>query len=486
MSTTYLFYDIETSGLNKCFDQVLQFAAIRTDTELRELARYNFFVKLNPDTVPSAAAVLTHKISLAKLEKEGINEYQATTLIHQLLNTPDTISIGYNTLGFDDEFLRFTFYRNLLPPYTHQYANGCYRMDLYPIATMYYLYHNTIINWPKINDIPTLRLEHLSTANQLTADNANAHDAMVDVTATLALARNFYKKCDIWQYLQGFFNKTEDAKRYEKLNIALDIDGYIYPDAILVDGSLGAKNNYQTVVLALGWHRYYKNQFLWLDLGKKNLTDTTINDIATIPIIYRKKLGEPPLLLPTLPRLLTHLSQERYVLINHNLAWLKNNPHILQAISKYHQEYTYPPVINIDVDAALYQNGFLSDAEQELCRKFHAANVQEKINLLTQFTNPKLRTQALRLLGRNYITELPTQLHDEFNQWLIKIYSTDNTTADTTRDYRNEPRLSINQALQQLQQLQATIDSNTNPEKHLLLVELENRIGSLRAQLASP
>ena len=40
MQRTYLFYDIETSGLNKCFDQVLQFAAIRTDLELHELEHY--------------------------------------------------------------------------------------------------------------------------------------------------------------------------------------------------------------------------------------------------------------------------------------------------------------------------------------------------------------------------------------------------------------------------------------------------------------
>jgi exodeoxyribonuclease-1 len=34
---TFLFYDIETTGLNKSFDQVLQFAAIRTDLKLQEI-----------------------------------------------------------------------------------------------------------------------------------------------------------------------------------------------------------------------------------------------------------------------------------------------------------------------------------------------------------------------------------------------------------------------------------------------------------------
>ena len=45
MKKTYLFYDIETTGLNKAFDQVLQFAAIRTDKQLNEIDRYTIKVQ---------------------------------------------------------------------------------------------------------------------------------------------------------------------------------------------------------------------------------------------------------------------------------------------------------------------------------------------------------------------------------------------------------------------------------------------------------
>ena len=145
---TYLFYDIETTGLNKSFDQVLQFAAIRTDLNLKELARHEIKIKLNPDAIPSPYALITHKIGINALS-DGLNEYEAIKQIHQLLNQPGTISLGYNTLGFDDEFLRFSFYRNLLKPYTHQYANQCYRMDLYPMAMMFFLFKPNVITWPK-------------------------------------------------------------------------------------------------------------------------------------------------------------------------------------------------------------------------------------------------------------------------------------------------------------------------------------------------
>ncbi len=64
MQSTYLFYDIESSGLNKYFDQVVQFAAIRTDMNFNELERHEFFVKLNPDTIPTPAAAIIHHVSI--------------------------------------------------------------------------------------------------------------------------------------------------------------------------------------------------------------------------------------------------------------------------------------------------------------------------------------------------------------------------------------------------------------------------------------
>jgi len=74
MATTFLFYDIETTGLNRAFDQVLQFAAIRTDRRLNEIDRHNIKVKLRPDVVPSPAAILTNRISISAFSS-GLCEY---------------------------------------------------------------------------------------------------------------------------------------------------------------------------------------------------------------------------------------------------------------------------------------------------------------------------------------------------------------------------------------------------------------------------
>src|SRR3990172_6767834 len=96
---TYLFYDIETTGLNKAFDQVLQFADIRTDAAFREIDRHRLSIRLRPDVVISPRAITTHRIPISEALR-GVPEYDGMVRIHKWMNAPRTISLGYNTLGF--------------------------------------------------------------------------------------------------------------------------------------------------------------------------------------------------------------------------------------------------------------------------------------------------------------------------------------------------------------------------------------------------
>ena len=57
----YVFYDTETTGIETTFDQILQFAAIRTDDDLNELERFNIRCRLLPHIIPSPIALqVTH------------------------------------------------------------------------------------------------------------------------------------------------------------------------------------------------------------------------------------------------------------------------------------------------------------------------------------------------------------------------------------------------------------------------------------------
>ncbi|MFU8797935.1 MAG: exonuclease domain-containing protein [Gammaproteobacteria bacterium] len=468
MKKTYLFYDIETSGLNKAFDQVLQFAAIRTDSDLNEMERHEIWVRLSADTIPSPGAVITHHIT-PEATAQGLPEIEAIVKIHQLLNMPGTISVGYNTLGFDDEFLRFSFYRNLLPPYTHQWANGCSRFDIAPLCPLYYLYKNECIKWPEDPDKPgkiSLRLENLSRINQLA--DGSAHNAMVDVVATLELAKLLRQESEIWQYVIGFFDKNTVAERTHALLPAFTYKQQTFREGLFIHIKAGCENAYQAPVLALGNHNHYRNQMLWLRLDSEKLMQTTPATIPENTWVYKLKTGEANIVLPLTERF-SRLSQERQWRVEQNKKWLEGNPDLFFAIMNYHKNYTYPNIPHVDIDAALYQNGFLSDDEQRLCAYFHAAHSgHEKAAYLGKLPE-NLRQQAVRIMGRNYPNCLPKNHAEEFAAYLRDIATADENTI--LIDYKGNKRLTPNAALTELQKLRNAPEMTK--EKLHLLDELE-------------
>jgi exodeoxyribonuclease-1 len=467
---TYLFYDIETTGLNKAFDQVLQFAAIRTDLNLNELERYEIKVKLNRDVIPSPYALITHHIGFDAIAN-GMDEFTAIKKIHGYLNTPGTISIGYNTLGFDDEFLRFSFYRNLLPPYTHQFANECSRMDLYPLALMYFLFKPTALKvWPQIDGKSTFKLEQINAANQLAS--GRAHDAIVDVEATIALARYFFQEKEMWDYLKGYFNKRIEQERLQPLqtnSIALMIDGRL------------RDQHYQVPVLYLGQHQHYKNQLLWLQLDTPELTQTTAENLTTTTRVTNKKLGEPNFILPLKERFTEKLSPARRKLAEDNKDWLEKNPAIFKQIRDYYTGYKYPDYPNTDIEAGLYKNGFYSTEEDKFCRLFHTASPEEKVTLTERLTLPKLQQLAIRILGRHYSDIMSTQQHELFANYLQQVNPS--RLEDTMIDYQGKKRMTPAAALNDIAIIRE--QKTLSPEQIHLLSELENYLLRLTADLSN-
>jgi exodeoxyribonuclease I len=467
MSNSFLFYDIETTGLNKAFDQVLQFAAIRTDCQLNELGRNAITVNLRPDVVPSPAAVLTNRISVTQAS-DGLCEYEAVEEIHRLMNQPGTISIGYNTMGFDDEFLRFSFHRNLLPPYTHQYKNSCSRMDLFPMAIIYHLYKKDVLIWPEIDGKLSLKLEHLSSANRLVS--GQSHDAIVDVAATVQLARRFIKKEKMWRYLEGYFDKETDAHRLGELPIALHSSVGNHSSGLMVSGEYGPVQNYQIPVISIGTSIPYPNQTLWLRLDLPQLRETAPESIDETTWVIRKRMGEPGILLPPLERYWKKIGKERDAIYEENLKWLQENHDIFQKIVGYYREYRYPFIPNLDPDASLYQIGFYSRTDEKLCRKFHRVSLDEKIELIHHFTSPDARTLARRVICRNYPAAMPAKLTGDFATYIERINPP--KEEDAMVDYRKKRRITPTGALDEIKRLKQTGDLVGH--QIILLSDLEN------------
>jgi exodeoxyribonuclease-1 len=461
MTQTYLFYDLETSGLAKEAHQVLQFACIRTDLQFNEISREQFYVRLSPDTIIAPGAIITHRIHPSTL-KTGKSELEAIFRIHQLLNTPGTISIGYNSLNFDDEFLRFSFFRHLLPVYTHQYANSCRRMDLYPIVVFSYLYKREALKWPKINEKISLKLENLNKMNNFAT--GPAHDAMVDVEVTLALAKKIFAyDAGFFSYLAANFVKNTETSRVDK--ILNPPQSSSTQEALMIEGIFGADSAFQAWVYYLGQHKHYKNQTLWLRLDLPELSETTDDNFTELPWVIHKKQSEPPFVLPTSAHYTADFSLERQAVVTKNREWLNANPSLLKKLRAHYCQFTFPDVPEADANARLYLDGFLSSHDQTLAKTFHKSTNQNKVNCVPRFQSPTQRTLALRLIARETPENLSPENNSEFLQYL------QNIEENKILNHQLKPHLSKKQALAEINTLQQ--DSTLDQEQQSLLQDLK-------------
>lgn len=187
----------------------MQFAGQRTDMDLKPIGEpVNLLIKMTEDVLPNPAAILVHGTTPQQTVTDGITEAEFVEFFNREVLKPNTIFVGFNNIRFDDEFMRFLFYRNFNDPYEWQWRDGCSRWDLLDVSRMTRALRPGGIKWPfdPAQGKPSNRLELLSGINKL--DHVDAHDALSDVNATIAVARLVrQKQPKLFDYLLNLRNK---------------------------------------------------------------------------------------------------------------------------------------------------------------------------------------------------------------------------------------------------------------------------------------
>ena len=243
MAKSYFFYDLETSGLNPRSDRIMQFAGIRTDENLKQIGdSYNLLVKLNDDTLPSPEALMVTGISPQATLSDGYTEAQFAKILYEEIFTPETIAIGFNNIRFDDEFIRYLFWRNFHDAYEWSWKDDRSRWDLLDAVRMTRALRPEGINWPTdAEGKATNRLELLTKENGLAHEKA--HDALSDVEALIAvtgLIRD--KQPQLFNYLFSM----RDKKMVKKLINLDNREPFVY-----TSGRYNAEYNKTTVAFPL-------------------------------------------------------------------------------------------------------------------------------------------------------------------------------------------------------------------------------------------
>jgi len=194
-----VFYDFETCSSNVSYGQIIEAAAVLVNDDFQELDRYEGRCRLSPGIIPEAMALIVNKSSVAMLKNTNLSHYQMIKQMMEKFNQwKNSVFFGYNSIDFDEEFLRRTLFKNLEYPYI-TVTNGNERGDLLGLARAAHLYYPNCIKTP-ISDKnnPVFKLAQLAPMNGIKHDRA--HSAMGDVLATVEIAKILNKKApNVWK-----------------------------------------------------------------------------------------------------------------------------------------------------------------------------------------------------------------------------------------------------------------------------------------------
>jgi len=406
----------------------MQFAAILTDSSLKELKRVNWLIKLSPEILPDPQATLITGIT-PQSTQIGLSEPEFLKKLHEELLLPETIVTGYNTIQFDDEFMRYTLWRNFYDPYEWQWKERRSRWDVLTLVRMTRALRPEGIQWPFRDDgRPTNSLEEVAKANNL--EHANAHDALSDVEVTLDVARLIKQKAP---KLFDFLLSLRDKKAAESY---LDLEA---PKPVVHTTSRFPSEDLHTSVVfplcptpgraggVLVYDlRYDPSKFFTMSPDQlKRLTYTKRNHLGEfeeerLPV-KMVQFNKCPALAPL--EVLTPPAAER---INLDLATVKQNLQKLKAglptfAQKIYEAYKpeegkFPP--KTDPDLQLY-DGFLGDSDRNLSSAVRAAKPKDLKPSNFKFSDARLVGLLNLYKARNFPEQLTKSELSEYEQYKL-------------------------------------------------------------------
>jgi exodeoxyribonuclease I len=426
MAETFYWYDLETSGTAPRWDRITQFAALRTDAELNQIGEpASCYVALPDDVLPNPDATLVTGITPEQTRAEGISEWRALRLIDEQFSVPHTCVAGYNSLRFDDEFVRHGLYRNLMDPYAREWRHGNSRWDIIDLVRATGALRREGIEWPADDQgRPVYKLERLTEVNGI--DHGRAHDAVADVRATVALARLIrLRQPKLFDYYLGCRDKRTVRALLEPFGarVCVHVSG-MYP-----------RERFGTApVMSVCRHPTNSNAIVVADLSQDVEPLLEWPEERIREALFRPGNSErPPLKEIRLNRCpfvagIEVLDEENWARLGFDRREIKERhrrlrqPGIAPKLMRvYGRRPTEPPA---DAEAALYA-GFIGDADRSRCDALQRALAEDRWQDL-DFADERLRVLAGRLKARSFSHLLS---HEELADW--RAFVRDKITAES-------------------------------------------------------
>lgn len=203
----YIFYDTETSGLERDFAQVLQVALVVTDDDLNIISSKKIECRLSPWVVPGPGALLTTKFTAEDLHNRENSGFQMMQDIDRWVRAQGwpLIFAGYNTLGYDEDVLAKNLLVNMLDPGLTQAAAADgrrnTRFDVMNAVQAMQAYMPGALKLDVLSEKgnAVTKLSVVAEQNGVALNKDEAHDALNDIRATVGVAKVIKNAApDIW------------------------------------------------------------------------------------------------------------------------------------------------------------------------------------------------------------------------------------------------------------------------------------------------
>jgi exodeoxyribonuclease-1 len=421
-NVSFVFYDLETTGLLPEFDQALQFAAVRTDDDFNEVDSFRLRCRLSPHIVPSPEALLVNRVTPAMLTDSRLpSYYEALRAVRaKLVEWSPAVFIGYNSISFDEDFLRQGFFQTLQPIYLTN-TTGNARGDMLKVVHATAIYAPSVLKIPTNEDgEPIYKLDRLAPANGYTS--AGQHEAMADVRATLFLARLVRKKVvAIWETMARWTRKESV------------IEFLTQEEAVWHSAVFGHNKAYSWQVTYCGQNSERDSQLAAFDLqfDPRELLRFSVEKLIMVLNDSPKRIrtlaaNRQPILMPynTTPcgAVPTKVSAHE---VERRIASIRSNTGFQQRVSKalagrYGEEE--PPQF---VEQRIY-GGFATRDDEEMMQTFHSSGWDDRVELLRDLEDERARELGQRLVYLEQPEALPKSLRARLDAWLAeRILNTD-------------------------------------------------------------
>lgn len=409
----FAFYDLETTGISPAFDQPLQFAAILTDAEFREIERVNLRCRIAPHIIPSPWALAVTGVRPAQLvDPELPTLFEFTQEISALIERwSPAIWTGFNSIHFDEEMLRQAFYQNLQPDVFATQFNGNSRFDV--LTALYAVWYRRpdLFEWPvEADGRVRFKLDRIAPLNGFASHNA--HDALGDVEATIHISCEIAQRApELWEELLA--NRD---KGHVQASLAT------FQPMALVE-RFGGGPPRATIGCFCGTSTSNPNQAAFFDLDAADPADLQVADDAAIfaavdatpKLIRSVTVNKSPALLSFAAPSAEHLRRAE-VIANAPEFRARVGQALAARFPEDHDASTPP------VEKQIY-GGFYSHADKALLVEFQRVDWPRRQEIVATLADSRLRQLGRRLVAFHAPELLSVEERAQYRAWLEKRWS---------------------------------------------------------------